>query len=85
MPSPRSAGAASPSTSLEVQGNREHRSALVVAVANIGYTMRSMAGWAAETSTKATARDVIEAASRSPPLGLLGAAPVAGSLDPRRG
>ena len=72
--------------SLEVEGTREHRSALVVLVANNGYTMRSMAELGRRESLDEGELHayVIEAVSRRALLGLLARA-VAGSLDRAEG
>ena len=72
--------------SLEAEGRREHRSALVVLVANNGYAMRSMAdlGRREHLDEGGLHAYVIEAVSRRALLGLLGRA-VAGSLEPAEG
>ena len=72
--------------SLEVEGKREHCSALVVLVANNGYTMRSMAELGSRESLEKGELHayVIEAVSRRALLGLLARA-VAGSLDRAEG
>ena len=72
--------------SLEVEGKREHRSALVVLVANNGYTMRSMdeLGRRESLDEGELHAYVIEAVSRRALLGLLARA-VAGSLDRAEG
>jgi diacylglycerol kinase family enzyme len=72
--------------SLEVEGTREHRSALVVLVANNGYTMRSMVELGRRESLDEGELHayVIEAVSRRALLGLLARA-VAGSLDRAEG
>lgn len=72
--------------SLEVEGQREHHSALVVLVANNGYTMRTLAelGRRERLDEGRLHAYVIEAVSRRDLLALLGRA-VAGSLDRAEG
>jgi diacylglycerol kinase family enzyme len=72
--------------SLEAEGRREHRSALVVLVANNAYAMRSMAdlGRREHLDEGTLHAYVIEAVSRRSLLGLLGRA-VAGSLERAEG
>jgi diacylglycerol kinase family enzyme len=72
--------------SLEAEGRREHRSALVVLVANNSYAMRNMAdlGRREHLDEGALHAYVIEAVSRRALLGLFGRA-VAGSLERAEG
>ena len=72
--------------SLEVEGRREHRSALVVLVANNAYAIRDMSdlGQREHLDEGRLHAYVIEAVSRRALLGLLGRA-VGGSLERRGG
>jgi len=72
--------------SLEAEGRREHRSALIVLVANNGYAMQSMAdlGRREHLDEGRLHAYVIEAVSRRALLGLFGRV-VAGSLERAEG